>query len=70
MAPDFIRHSATSHRTSLSVGSRPGLRLVPPACRFQAGTGSKTGSSLVEEGRQSTQSVLMRTCLSEGVHPK
>ena len=34
MAPGSIRHSATSHRTSLSVGSRPGLRLVLPACRF------------------------------------
>ena len=34
MAPGFIRRSATSHRTSLSAGLRPGRRRVPPACRF------------------------------------
>ena len=34
MAPGSIRHSATSHRTSLSGGSRPGRRRVPHACSF------------------------------------
>jgi transposase InsO family protein len=32
MAPGSIRPSATSHLTSLSAASRPGLRLVPHAC--------------------------------------
>lgn len=62
-------HSATSHRTSLSAGSRPGRHRMPTACRFLACTGIKTGRSLLEEGRQSTRSVLMPNCLSEGVHP-